>query len=47
MTGFRWWTPFPDGQGIAGFDIRVGAKGPVTRRNVSNFTAIVTFDWSL
>ncbi len=47
VGGGFWWTPFADGQGITGFDIGVGAKGPVTSRNDSNFTALIVFDWSL
>jgi hypothetical protein len=47
LGGGFWWTPFADGRGLKNFDIAVGAKGPVTTRNDSNFTAIVIFDWSL
>ena len=47
LGGGFWWTPFADGRGLKNFDIAVGAKGPVTSRNDSNFTAIVIFDWEL
>ena len=47
VGGGFWWTPFPGGQGIENFNIGVGAKGPVTTRNDSNFTALLVFDWSL
>jgi len=47
LGGGFWWTPFPGGRGIENFNIGVGAKGPVTTRNDSNFTALLVFDWSL
>lgn len=47
VGGGFWWTPFPGGQGIENFNIGVGAKGPVTIRNDSNFTVLLVFDWEL
>lgn len=47
VGGGFWWTPFADGEGITDFSIGVGAKGPVTTRNDSNFTVLLVFDWEL
>lgn len=47
VGGGFWWTPFADGEGITDIIIGVGAKGPVTTRNDSNFTALLVFDWEL
>ena len=47
LGGGIWWTPFPDGEGLKGLDIALGAKGPVTNRKSSDFTAVILFDWEL
>jgi hypothetical protein len=47
IGGGFWWTPFPGGRGLENFDIGVGAKGPATTRDDSNFTALLILDWEL